>query len=359
MDPCYFYTGKLTRKSDVYAFRVVLFEVLSGRQAVDSTLDEEQWGLAPWAQGQIKEGKVNQIMDPRMMGQISKKCLKEFASLASRRLHTQPKCWVDERTYAPTKFGVGLAIYVRKKYIETWKLELELEDFNHPNLVKLLGYCSQWGELYCFYELFRGTTSLDKYLFIEPVTTSLPWVLRLKIAVGAAKGLAFLHRRKHPTYSQFKTNRILVDKDFNALLSDFEVENLYATKERFGYVLDGLAGICSSLPEDGAGVKSEISAFGAVLLEILTGMKLYDEKSPLGKQNLVEWAYIFLANEFKLGLIMDPQLQHNGYPPKGAFKLAQLVLNCLQSTQTGCLSLKEIEQVLCGCYKEEIRSVCS
>ncbi|XP_042752405.1 putative receptor-like protein kinase At5g39000 [Lactuca sativa] len=42
MDPCYFYTGKLTRKSDVYAFGVVLFEVLSGRQAVDSTLDEEQ-----------------------------------------------------------------------------------------------------------------------------------------------------------------------------------------------------------------------------------------------------------------------------------------------------------------------------
>ncbi|KAI3708928.1 hypothetical protein L2E82_38509 [Cichorium intybus] len=91
MDPCYFYTGKLTRKSDVYAFGVVLLEVLSGRKAVDSTLDEEQWGLAGWAQDQIKEGKLNQIMDRTLMGQISKKCLKEFASIASQCLRAQPK----------------------------------------------------------------------------------------------------------------------------------------------------------------------------------------------------------------------------------------------------------------------------
>ncbi|KAL7604357.1 hypothetical protein Lser_V15G20213 [Lactuca serriola] len=91
MDPCYFYTGKLTRKSDVYAFGVVMFEVLSGRKAVDSTLEEDRWGLAGWAQHKIKEGKLNQIIDPRLIGQISKKYLKEFASVAGHCLHTQPK----------------------------------------------------------------------------------------------------------------------------------------------------------------------------------------------------------------------------------------------------------------------------
>lgn len=89
MDPCYFYTGNLTRKSDVYAFGVVLFEVLSGRQAVDSTLDEEQWGLAAWAQDQIKEGKYNQIIDRRLMGQISKKMLEGVCKL-SKSLFTYP-----------------------------------------------------------------------------------------------------------------------------------------------------------------------------------------------------------------------------------------------------------------------------
>ncbi|KAL7606229.1 hypothetical protein Lser_V15G20203 [Lactuca serriola] len=271
MDPCYFYTGKLTMKSDVYAFGVVLFEVLSGRKAVDSTLDEEQWGLAAWAQQQIKEGKLNQIIDPRLIGQISRKCLKEFASIAGHCLHTQPKhrptmaevvvklesilslerdCtnhnieedgfiyklrsfftgkvdsaienksdfsshdkqivitldttnevitnqsfrtftydelviatngfkdedestalneyiykgWVDERTYAPTKHGVGLPMHVRKMEISTQKKDIKFEDFNHPNLVKLLGYCLNNHQLFFVYEDISAIT-LDKYLY--------------------------------------------------------------------------------------------------------------------------------------------------------------------------------------------------
>ncbi|KAJ0668377.1 putative protein kinase RLK-Pelle-CrRLK1L-1 family [Helianthus annuus] len=91
MDPCYFYTGKLTRKSDVYAFGVVLFEVLSGRQAVDQTLDEDQWSVAVWAQNHFKEGRLDEIIDHGLIGQISNKCLKEFASLAVLCLHDQAK----------------------------------------------------------------------------------------------------------------------------------------------------------------------------------------------------------------------------------------------------------------------------
>ncbi|PWA98017.1 serine-threonine/tyrosine-protein kinase catalytic domain-containing protein [Artemisia annua] len=90
MDPYYFYTEKLTRKSDVYSFGVVLLEVISGRSAVDSTLSEEQWGLAPWAQGRIKEGKLGRIIDSRLTGQISSNCLKQFAGLACRCLNDQP-----------------------------------------------------------------------------------------------------------------------------------------------------------------------------------------------------------------------------------------------------------------------------
>ena len=91
MDPCYFNSGKLTRKSDVYAFGVVLFEVLCGKRAVDPSLDEDQWSLAAWAQDQIKDGKLNQIIDSRLVGQISKKCLKEFARIACHCLRDQPK----------------------------------------------------------------------------------------------------------------------------------------------------------------------------------------------------------------------------------------------------------------------------
>ncbi|KAK1416979.1 hypothetical protein QVD17_26099 [Tagetes erecta] len=91
LDPDYFQTGKLTRKSDVYAFGVVLFEVLCEKQAVDRSIDEEHWGLVTWAQDSIKEGRLEQIVDSKLRRKISPKCLKEFALLAKRCLHSHPK----------------------------------------------------------------------------------------------------------------------------------------------------------------------------------------------------------------------------------------------------------------------------
>ncbi|KAL7601137.1 hypothetical protein Lser_V15G24241 [Lactuca serriola] len=91
LDPVYFATGRLTRKSDVYAFGVVLFEVLSGKQAVDKSLDEEHWGLVNWAQESVKEGRLKQIVDWYIRERILPKCLKEFAKLADRCLHSNPK----------------------------------------------------------------------------------------------------------------------------------------------------------------------------------------------------------------------------------------------------------------------------
>ncbi|PWA78520.1 serine-threonine/tyrosine-protein kinase catalytic domain-containing protein [Artemisia annua] len=90
MDPCYFYTGKLTRKSDVYSFGVVLLEVMCGRPAVDSSLEEEQCGLAMWAQSCIKEGKLTRIIDSRLKGQVSSNSLKKFAHIACRCLDNRP-----------------------------------------------------------------------------------------------------------------------------------------------------------------------------------------------------------------------------------------------------------------------------
>ncbi|KAM0006722.1 putative protein kinase RLK-Pelle-CrRLK1L-1 family [Helianthus debilis subsp. tardiflorus] len=91
LDPDYFQTSRLTRKSDVYAFGVILFELLCGRKALDTSLDEEQMGLVRWAQDSIKEGRLKQIVDSDLRGRISFKCVKELAQLASRCLHSNPK----------------------------------------------------------------------------------------------------------------------------------------------------------------------------------------------------------------------------------------------------------------------------
>ncbi|KAL7585454.1 hypothetical protein Lser_V15G46330 [Lactuca serriola] len=91
LDPDYFFNGRLTRKSDVYAFGVVLLEVLSRKRAVDESLDEEQHNLARWVQESIKEGNLKRVIDYDIRGEISPKCLKGFVRIAERCLHINPK----------------------------------------------------------------------------------------------------------------------------------------------------------------------------------------------------------------------------------------------------------------------------
>ncbi|GKE36196.1 receptor-like protein kinase FERONIA [Tanacetum coccineum] len=103
LDPEYYMTGYLTRKSDVYAFGVVLFELLSGRRAVDTRFSEDEWNLANWAQKCVKERRVDQIVSSHITGQISSKCLKEFTQISDR-------CLKSSRKERPTMSEVVVAL---------------------------------------------------------------------------------------------------------------------------------------------------------------------------------------------------------------------------------------------------------
>ncbi|PWA92717.1 serine/threonine/dual specificity protein kinase, catalytic domain-containing protein [Artemisia annua] len=109
MDPSYFYTGRLTRKSDVYAFGVVLLEVLCGRPALDESLDE---GLAVWAQDRIKQGKVSQIIDPNLKDHISRSSLKEFSRIAARCVLSHPN---QRPTMSEVVGCLDLALSIQKR----------------------------------------------------------------------------------------------------------------------------------------------------------------------------------------------------------------------------------------------------
>ncbi|XP_047250995.1 probable serine/threonine-protein kinase PIX13 [Capsicum annuum] len=82
---------------------------------------------------------------------------------------------------------------------------------SHPNLVKLLGYCHEAKELVLVYE-FRLKGSLDNQLYGRcSAALSRPWNVRLKIVIGAARGLAFLHSsEKQVNCRDFKTSNILL-----------------------------------------------------------------------------------------------------------------------------------------------------
>ncbi|KAJ9551103.1 hypothetical protein OSB04_015148 [Centaurea solstitialis] len=114
LDPDYYTTGKLTKKSDVYAFGVVLLEVLCRKRAVDRILDEEQWvNLAIWAQQSIKQGNLKHIIDYDIRSQISPKCLKEFVRIIKGCLHNNSK---QRSTIAEVVVSLESILSLQEKY---------------------------------------------------------------------------------------------------------------------------------------------------------------------------------------------------------------------------------------------------
>ncbi|EEF40986.1 putative receptor-like protein kinase At1g72540 [Ricinus communis] len=206
-----------------------------------------------------------------------------------------------------------------------------LGQLKHPHLVNLIGYCCEDEHRLLVYEYMeRG--NLENLLF-KRYSAALPWLTRLKIALGAAKGLAFLHEEEKPViYRDFKASNVLLDADFNAKLSDF------------GLATDGPQGDESHISTRVMGTEgyaapeyimtghltamSDVFSFGVVLLELLTGRRSVDKNRPSREQNLVKWARPLLKDHHKLDLIMDPRLEGQ-YSTEGARKAAALAYQCL------------------------------
>ncbi|KAM7514951.1 hypothetical protein LguiA_004534 [Lonicera macranthoides] len=90
-DPEYFLTHRLTKKSDVYSFGVVLFEVLSGKPALDFRLPKEQRSLVARAQQGVQENNIHQLIDPNLNWEICSNSLKAFVEIADQCLQSDPK----------------------------------------------------------------------------------------------------------------------------------------------------------------------------------------------------------------------------------------------------------------------------
>ncbi|XP_057504113.1 probable serine/threonine-protein kinase PBL15 [Actinidia eriantha] len=206
-----------------------------------------------------------------------------------------------------------------------------LGQLRHQNLVKLIGYCCEDEERLLIYE-FMPRGSLENHLF-KRILICLPWGTRLKIAIGAAKGLAFLHGAEKPViYRDFKTSNILLDSDFNAKLSDFglakmgpEGSNTHVTTRvmgTYGYAAP------EYVSTGHLTTKSDIYSFGVVLLELLTGRRTMDKTRPKSEQHLVDWAKPYLTSSRRLRCIVDPRLAGQ-YSVKGAKEMALLALQCV------------------------------
>lgn len=264
------------------------------------------------------------------------------------------KGWVDDKTLAPSKSGLGMVVAIKKlnpesmQGFEEWQSEVNfLGRLSHPNLVKLLGYCWEDKELLLVYE-FMQKGSLENHLFRRnPSIQPISWDIRLKIAIGAAQGLAFLHTsEKKVIYRDFKASNILLDGNYNAKISDFGLAKLGPAGGHSHVTTRVMGTYGYAAPEYVATghlyVKSDVYGFGVVLLELLTGLRALDTKRPTGQQNLVEWLKPMLSQKKKLKIIMDARIEGQ-YSSKAASQAAELTLKCLESDPKRRPSMKEVE----------------
>ncbi|XP_062143893.1 probable serine/threonine-protein kinase PIX13 [Alnus glutinosa] len=269
------------------------------------------------------------------------------------------KGWMDEKTLTPSKVGTGMVVAIKKLNPESvqgfqeWQSEVNfLGRLSHPNLVRLLGYCWEDKELLLVYEyLQRG--SLENHLFRRnPNIEPLSWDIRLKIAIGAARGLAFLHTsEKKVIYRDFKASNILLDGMYNAKISDFGLAKLGPSGGDTHVTTRVMGTYGYAAPEYIATghlyVKSDVYGFGVVLLELLTGLRALDTKRPNGQQTLVEWRKPCLSSKAKLKTIMDTRMEGQ-YSSKAAMEAAKLTLKCLAFDPKSRPSMKEVVEVLEG-----------
>ncbi|KAL8055309.1 hypothetical protein ABFX02_04G048000 [Erythranthe guttata] len=231
-----------------------------------------------------------------------------------------------------------------------------LSRLHHRNLVKLIGICVEQRTRCLVYELVPNGSVESQLHGGDNSKGVLDWDARLKIALGAARGLAYLHEDSNPRviHRDFKASNVLLEDDFTPKVSDFGLareatEGSHHISTRvmgtFGYVAPEYAMTGHLL------VKSDVYSYGVVLLELLSGRKPVDMSQPPGQENLVTWARPMLTNREGLEQLVDPTLAGT-YDFDDMAKVAAIASMCVHPEVTHRPFMGEVVQALKLIYND-------
>lgn len=204
--------------------------------------------------------------------------------------------------------------------IKEFQTEVDLlSKIHHPNIITLLGHCVHDETRLLVYELMHNG-SLETQLHGPSSGSNLTWHCRMKIALDTARGLEYLHESCKPSviHRDLKSSNILLDSSFNAKLSDFGLAVMDGAQNKNNIKLSG------KLTD-----KSDVYAFGVVLLELLLGRRPVEKLATSQCQSIVTWAMPQLTDRSKLPNIVDPVIRYT-MDLKHLYQVAAVAVLCVQ-----------------------------
>ncbi|XP_023002235.1 G-type lectin S-receptor-like serine/threonine-protein kinase SD2-5 [Cucurbita maxima] len=222
---------------------------------------------------------------------------------------------------------------------------------HHIHLVRLKGFCAEGTHRLLAYE-FMANGSLDKWIFKKNREDfSLDWDTRFNIAVGTAKGLAYLHEDCDAkiVHCDIKPENVLLDDNFQAKVSDFGLAKLMNREQ--SHVFTTLRGTRGYLAPEwitnyAISEKSDVYSYGMVLLEIIGGRKNYDPTESSEKSHFPTYAFKMME-EGKLRAVLDAKLNINENDER-VFVAIKVALWCVQEDMQLRPSMARVVQMLEG-----------
>lgn len=206
----------------------------------------------------------------------------------------------------------------------------------HRNLVPLMGYCKVGEERLLVYEYMKWG-SLESVLHDRSRgggASKLDWLARKKIAIGSARGLAFLHHSciPHIIHRDMKSSNVLLDENFEARVSDFGMARLVNALDTHLSV-STLAGTPGYVPPEyyqsfRCTAKGDVYSYGVILLELLSGKRPIDSSVFGDDNNLVGWAKQ-LQREKRVNEILDPELMERKSGEVELYHYLRIAFECL------------------------------
>ncbi|KAF7822595.1 putative LRR receptor-like serine/threonine-protein kinase [Senna tora] len=272
-----------------------------------------------------------------------------------------PKNKIGEGGFGPVYKGVlsdGAVIAVKQLSAKSKQGNREfvneigmISALQHPNLVKLFGCCIEGNQLLLIYE-YMENNSLARALFgHQEQRLHLDWPLRMKICVGIARGLAYLHEesRLKIVHRDIKATNVLLDKDLNAKISDFGLAKL--DEEENTHISTRIAGTIGYMAPEYAmrgylTDKADVYSFGVVALEIVSGKSNTNYRPKDEFVYLLDWAYV-LQEQGNLLELVDPSLGPN-FSESEAMRMLNLALLCTNPSPTLRPSMSSVVSMLEG-----------